>query len=88
MLTGIHFILTYSCNFECDHCFLYCGPKSQGTFTINQVARVLDEAEKMGTVKWVYYEGGEPFLFFPSLVVIFVTSLFPIIVYQNIKAKA
>lgn len=26
MLTGIHFILTYTCNFECDHCFLYCSP--------------------------------------------------------------
>ena len=30
MLTGIHFILTYTCNFECDHCFLYCSPKSKG----------------------------------------------------------
>jgi len=67
MLTGIHFILTYACNFECDHCFLYCSPKSQGTFTINQVTKVLDEAGKIGTVKWVYYEGGEPFLFFPLL---------------------
>jgi MoaA/NifB/PqqE/SkfB family radical SAM enzyme len=29
-MNGIHFLLTYTCNFECDHCFLYCGPKSQG----------------------------------------------------------
>ncbi len=67
MLTGIHFILTYACNFECDHCFLYCSPKSQGTFTINQVTEVLDEAGKIGTVEWIFYEGGEPFLFFPLL---------------------
>jgi len=67
MLTGIHFILTYACNFECDHCFLYCSPKSQGTFTISQVTKVLDEAGKIGTVKWIFYEGGEPFLFFPLL---------------------
>lgn len=67
MLTGIHFILTYACNFECDHCFLYSSPKSQGTFTINQVDTVLDEAEKMGTVEWIFYEGGEPFLYFPLL---------------------
>lgn len=67
MLTGIHFILTYTCNFECDHCFLYCSPKSQGTFTISQVASVLDEAQKIGTVEWIFYEGGEPFLFFPLL---------------------
>jgi hypothetical protein len=67
MLTGIHFLLTYACNFECDHCFLYCSPTSQGTFTIRQVAKVLDEAGKIGTVKWIFYEGGEPFLFFPLL---------------------
>jgi hypothetical protein len=67
MLTGIHFILTYACNFECDHCFLYSSPKSQGTFTISQVAKVLDEAQKIGTVEWIFYEGGEPFLFFPLL---------------------
>jgi hypothetical protein len=67
MLTGIHFILTYACNFECDHCFLYSSPKSQGTFTISQVTKVLDEAGKIGTVKWIFYEGGEPFLFFPLL---------------------
>ena len=67
MLTGIHFILTYTCNFECDHCFLYCSPRSGGTFTIGQVTEVLDEAQKIGTVDWIYFEGGEPFLYFPLL---------------------
>ncbi len=68
MLNGIHFLLTYTCNCECDHCFLYCGPWSRGTFTIGQVTEVLDEARKLGTVEWVFFEGGEPFLFFPLLV--------------------
>jgi hypothetical protein len=67
MLTGIHFILTYTCNFECDHCFLYCSPSSGGTFTIGQITEVLDEAQKLGTVDWIYFEGGEPFLYFPLL---------------------
>jgi hypothetical protein len=67
MLTGIHFILSYTCNFECDHCFLHCSPKAQGTFSIAQVVRVLDEAVKLGSVEWIFYEGGEPFLFFPLL---------------------
>ncbi|MFC1532214.1 radical SAM protein [Thermodesulfobacteriota bacterium] len=67
MLTGIHFILTYACNFECDHCFLYSSPRSKGTFTISQVVKVLNEAQKIGTVEWIFYEGGEPFLFFPLL---------------------
>lgn len=68
MLTGVHFLLTYQCNLQCDHCFLYCSPSSKGTFTLDQVVRVLDEASKVGTVDWIFYEGGEPFLFFPLLV--------------------
>lgn len=67
MLTQIHFLLTYGCNFECDHCFLYCGPFSEGTFTIRQVDEVLQEALKIGTVDTVYFEGGEPTLYYPLL---------------------
>lgn len=46
MLTGIHFLLTYTCLFECDHCFLFCGPHMKGTFTLEKIEKVLDEAEK------------------------------------------
>ena len=67
MLKGIHFLLTYACNFECDHCFLYCSPWSRGTFTIGQVTRVLEEGVKLGTVESIFFEGGEPFLFYPLL---------------------
>jgi organic radical activating enzyme len=68
MLTGIHFLLTYACNYECDHCFLYCGPKSEGTFTLSQVKQALDEAAKIGTVTTAYFEGGEPFLYYPLMI--------------------
>ncbi len=68
MIKEIHFILTYKCNFECDHCFLYCSPRSDGTFTIKQISRVLEEAKKIGTIEWIFYEGGEPFLFFPLMI--------------------
>lgn len=67
MLTDLHLLLTYTCNFECDHCFLYCSPRSLGTFSISQVESVLQEGQKIGTIKWIFYEGGEPFLFFPLL---------------------
>lgn len=67
MLTGIHFILTYRCTFECDHCFLYCSPHSRGTFTIEQVQQVLNEAGRMGTINWIFFEGGEPSLYFSLL---------------------
>ena len=67
MLEEIHFLLTYTCNYECDHRFLYCGPWSQGTFTPAQVEEVLDETVKIGTVKGIHFEGGEPLLFYPLL---------------------
>lgn len=67
MLTGIHILLTYKCLFECDHCFVYSSPHSEGTFTYKQICNVLDESLKIGTIKWIYFEGGEPFLYFPLL---------------------
>jgi hypothetical protein len=68
MLTGIHLLLTYACNLECDHCFLYCGPHAEGTFTLDHIGAVLEDAEKIGSVEIVYFEGGEPFLYYPLMV--------------------
>jgi hypothetical protein len=68
MLTGIHLLLTYACNFECDHCFLHCGPHAEGTFSLQQIKAILGEAKKIGTVGVVYFEGGEPFLYYPVMV--------------------
>ena len=67
VLTGIHFLLTYACTHECDHCFLHCGPRAEGTFTSAQLRRVFGEIERIGTIESVYFEGGEPFLFYPLL---------------------
>lgn len=67
MLTGIHFLLTYMCNLECDHCFVYSSPNAKGIFTLNQIRKVLNEAASIGTIKWIYFEGGEPFLFYPVM---------------------
>lgn len=68
MLTGIHFLLSYKCLYECDHCFVYSSPNAEGTFTFEQVRSVLNEAKKIGTVEWIYFEGGEPFLYYPLLI--------------------
>lgn len=67
-LTGIHILLTYRCDLECDHCFVWGGPKARSVFTINQVRNILREAKKLGTVKNVSIEGGEPFLYYPIMV--------------------
>jgi MoaA/NifB/PqqE/SkfB family radical SAM enzyme len=68
MLSGVHFILTYMCNSECDHCFLYGSPQAKGTFTLNQLKQVFTELPRIGTIESVYFEGGEPFLFYPLMV--------------------
>jgi hypothetical protein len=67
MLTSIHFLLTYTCTYECDHCFLYCSPGSEGTFTLKQIRKVLDDATNIPSMNSVYFEGGEPFLFYPIM---------------------
>ena len=67
MLKGIHILLTYTCLFECDHCFLYCGPGARGTFTVRQMEKILDQAAQIETAQWIYFEGGEPFLYYPLM---------------------
>lgn len=67
MLTGIHVLLTYKCTGECEHCFLHCGPRCEGAFTLQQLRELLREIEKIGTIDTVYFEGGEPFLFYAIL---------------------
>lgn len=67
MLTGIHILTTYKCNLECDHCFLYSSPNAKGTMTLQQIRSVLAELRKITSVEWIYFEGGEPLLFYPSL---------------------
>jgi hypothetical protein len=63
-LTGLHLLLTYECNYECDHCFVWSGPRQTGTMTIRQVEEILRQAMDLGTIEWIYFEGGEPFLYY------------------------
>lgn len=66
-LAGIHLLLSYRCTDECDHCFLWGSPRANGTMTLAQVRDVLQQGKDLGTVTMVYFEGGEPFLFYPIL---------------------
>ena len=67
-LTGLHILLTYQCNFECDHCFVWGSPWQSGTLTLNQIEDIYRQAKEVGTVTSIYFEGGEPFLYYPILV--------------------
>lgn len=67
MLSQVHVLLTYTCPFECDHCFVYSSPYAEGTFTVGQIDDLLAQARAVPTVEWIYFEGGESFLFYPLL---------------------
>ena len=67
MITGIHILLTLKCANQCDHCFLHCGPSLEATFTLGQLRDLIRQIEQLGTVNIVYFEGREPFLFYPLL---------------------
>ncbi len=68
VLKGVHFLLTYRCDLECDHCFVWGSPKAKGVFTLKQIRNILTEAKKLGTVNFVSIEGGEPFLYYPIMI--------------------
>ena len=67
-LSGMHLLLTYQCTYECDHCFVWGSPRQSGVMTVDNVRTFLRQARETGTVEWVYFEGGEPFLYYPVLV--------------------
>ena len=68
MLKALHLLLTYDCNLGCDHCFLHCRPGAGGTFILARIRQVLDQAVELGTVTRIYFEGGEPFLYYALMV--------------------
>ena len=66
-LSGLHLLLTYKCCYECDHCFVWGSPSQSGTMTIETIEHILAEAEALGTIRWIYFEGGEAFLYYRVL---------------------
>lgn len=67
-LTGLHLLLTYQCNYECDHCFTWGSPNQIGVMTLAQVRDIYQQARELGTIEQIYLEGGEPFLYYPIMV--------------------
>ncbi len=66
-LSGLHILLTYQCTYECDHCFVWGSPWQTGTLTLEQIDNILHQAKEAGVAS-IYFEGGEPFLFYAVLV--------------------
>jgi len=66
-LTSLHLILTYQCTFECDHCFVWGSPWQEGTMQYGDIQSILYQAKTLGTIDWIYFEGGEPTILYPIL---------------------
>jgi hypothetical protein len=66
-ISGLHLLLTYQCTFECDHCFVWGSPWQNGVMTQENIERILQQAESAGSVRSIYFEGGEPFLYYATL---------------------
>jgi hypothetical protein len=67
-LHGLHILLTYTCNYECDHCFVWGSPGQSGTFSLSHLEDVLRQARDVESIQEIYFEGGEAFLYYPILV--------------------
>jgi MoaA/NifB/PqqE/SkfB family radical SAM enzyme len=65
--SGLHLLLTFQCTLECDHCFVWGSPWQTGTMTLQNIRHILLQAKDIDTVKSIYFEGGEPFLYYPIL---------------------
>ena len=65
-LEGLHILLTYQCTYECDHCFVWGSPRQTGTLTLEQIENILQQAKEAGVTS-IYFEGGEPFLYYAVL---------------------
>ncbi|NOZ26555.1 MAG: radical SAM protein [Chloroflexi bacterium] len=67
-VSGLHLLLTYQCSLACDHCFVWGSPWQSGTMGLKEIREILRQARELGTVGWIFFEGGEPFLYYPVLV--------------------
>jgi MoaA/NifB/PqqE/SkfB family radical SAM enzyme len=66
-LTGLHLLMTYQCTLECDHCFVWGSPNQNGTMTLKTIREILEQARDLPSVTSIYFEGGEPFLYFSTM---------------------
>jgi hypothetical protein len=66
-LTGLHLLLTYQCTLECDHCFVWGSPRQSGVMSLADIRLILDQASRLDALRSIYFEGGEPFLYYATL---------------------
>ena len=63
----IGILLTSKCNIACRHCCNESGPGHAGSVEFSSIARAIDEATHIPSVRQIGFSGGEPFLFLDLL---------------------
>jgi len=66
-ISSLHILLTYRCTLECDHCFVWGSPRQTGAMSIETLKQILQQASEAGTIESIYFEGGEPFMCYATL---------------------
>jgi hypothetical protein len=66
-LNSVHVILTYRCTRTCPHCFHFGSPDNEQVMTFAQMTRYIRAFSDVEGIGWVFFEGGEPTLYFPLL---------------------
>ncbi len=66
-MKSLHILLTLSCLYKCDHCFLFCSPEHSDVFSLGFLQEIIAEAARIKGLTGVCFEGGEPFLHYPLL---------------------
>jgi pyruvate-formate lyase-activating enzyme len=59
---GLAFVLTYKCNFLCDHCSVSAGPERREVLAADYLRQVIEQAYFLPSIRVVVFTGGEPTL--------------------------
>ncbi len=65
---GVDFLLTFKCPSKCKHCSYKAGPERTGSMRLVDAERYLSELIETQPLKSIGVHGGEPFLYFQTLV--------------------
>lgn len=66
-INELDLLLTYKCNMECDHCFVFGGSDAEGVMKMSDIRGILRQAGKIRSIEWIVFEGGEPVLYYPIM---------------------
>lgn len=56
-------LMTYKCNFVCDHCSVFAGPDCQEVMEAAHLRRIIEQAYAIPSIRVVAFTGGEPALY-------------------------